>query len=229
MIRIRRSTERGHADHGWLDAYHTFSFARYFDPAHMSFGDLRVLNQDRVRGGGGFPTHPHDNMEIVTYVLEGALEHRDSMGNGSRIVPGDVQFMSAGTGVTHSEVNVSRDEDLHLLQMWVVPAQRGGEPRYGQTHLPTDERQGRLALAVAPDGAPITIGQDARMYVGLFDAGERATLDVASRRAWVHVARGRARVNGQELGPGDGAGLEGESSLVVEGIERADVVVWDLA
>ncbi|MDA8620896.1 pirin family protein [Planctomycetota bacterium] len=233
MITLRRSADRGHADHGWLDARHTFSFASYFDPEFMQWGSLRVLNQDRIQGGGGFPRHPHQDMEIVTVVLEGELRHEDSMGNGSVIRPGDVQYMSAGTGVTHSEFNASENEPLHLLQMWVVPARPGGEPRYDQRHITPAERQGRLALAAGPASetspAPITIGQDARLLLGTFDASEAADLPLSGRRAWVHVASGAVRVNGHDLGPGDGAGLVNEAELRIEGLERAEVVVWDLA
>lgn len=233
MITLRRSADRGHADHGWLDARHTFSFASYFDPEFMQWGSLRVLNQDRIRGGGGFPKHPHQDMEIVTVVLEGELRHEDSMGNGSVIRPGDVQYMSAGTGVTHSEFNASENEPLHLLQMWVMPARPGGEPRYDQRHFTPAERQGRLALAAGPASetspAPITIGQDARLLLGTFDASEAADLPLSGRRAWVHVASGAVRVNGHDLGPGDGAGLVNEAELRIEGLERAEVVVWDLA
>ncbi|MBL6755401.1 MAG: pirin family protein [Planctomycetes bacterium] len=233
MITLRRSADRGHADHGWLDARHTFSFASYFDPEFMQWGSLRVLNQDRIRGGGGFPRHPHQDMEIVTVVLEGELRHEDSMGNGSVIRPGDVQYMSAGTGVTHSEFNASENEPLHLLQMWVMPARPGGEPRYDQRHFTPAERQGRLALAAGPASetspAPITIGQDARLLLGTFDASEAADLPLSGRRAWVHVASGAVRVNGHDLGPGDGAGLVDEAELRIEGLERAEVVVWDLA
>ncbi|MDA8593026.1 pirin family protein [Planctomycetota bacterium] len=233
MITLRRSADRGHADHGWLDARHTFSFASYFDPEFMQWGSLRVLNQDRIQGRGGFPRHPHQDMEIVTVVLEGELRHEDSMGNGSVIRPGDVQYMSAGTGVTHSEFNASENEPLHLLQMWVVPARPGGEPRYDQRHFTPAERQGRLALAAGPASetspAPITIGQDARLLLGTFDASEAADLPLSGRRAWVHVASGAVRVNGHDLGPGDGAGLVNEAELRIEGLERAEVVVWDLA
>jgi len=232
MITIRRSDDRGHADHGWLDAHHTFSFAGYFDPDFMGFGHLRVLNQDRVRPQRGFGTHPHEDMEIVTYVLEGVLEHRDSMGNGSQIRPGEVQFMSAGTGVTHSEVNPSSDQTLELLQMWVIPARRGTEPRYDQRPFPAAERQGRLRLVVSPDGADgsITIGQDARLYASLLAAGEEAELALdPRRRGWLHVARGAVRANGTELGPGDGAAVQGEERLVLEGVRPADLVYWDLA
>ena len=231
MITVRRSDERGHANHGWLDTYHTFSFASYFDPDHVQFGPLRVLNQDRVAPGRGFGTHGHRDMEIVTYVLEGALEHRDSMGTGSRMRPGDVQLMSAGTGVTHSEFNGSSEEPLHFLQMWILPRELGTEPRYEQRFFDEGERRGRLRLVVSPDGADesLEIGQDARLYAGLFDAGEAARLARGSERsAWVHVARGRVRVNGRELGPGDGAGLSGEEALAVEGVEDAEIVVWEL-
>jgi redox-sensitive bicupin YhaK (pirin superfamily) len=233
MITLRRSADRGHADHGWLDARHTFSFASFFDPAFMYWGSLRVLNQDRIQGGGGFPRHPHRDMEIVTVVLEGELRHVDSMGNGSVIRPGDVQYMSAGSGVTHSEFNASEREPLHLLQMWVVPARPGGEPRYDQRHFTPAERQGRLAptagSASETSPAPITIGQDARLFLGTFDASEAADLPLIGRRAWVHVASGTVRVNGHDLGPGDGAGLVDEAEMRLEGKERAEVVVWDLA
>ncbi len=232
MITLRRSADRGHADHGWLDARHTFSFASYFDPGFMHWGSLRVLNQDRIQGGGGFPRHPHQDMEIVTVVLEGELRHEDSMGNGSVIRPGDVQYMSAGSGGTHSEFNASEDEPLHLLQMWVLPARPGGEPRYDQRHFSPAERQGRLALAAGPASesplAPITIGQDARLFLGTFDPSEQASLTIEGRRAWVHVSSGEVRLNDRVLGPGDGAGVVDEATLRIEGIQRADVIVWGL-
>jgi len=232
MITLRRSADRGHADHGWLDARHTFSFASYFDPEFTQWGSLRVLNQDRIQGGGGFPRHPHQDMEIVTVVLEGELRHEDSMGHGSVIRPGDVQYMSAGSGVTHSEFNASEDEPLHLLQMWVLPARPGGEPRYDQHHFSPAERQGRLTLAAGPASesspAPITIGQDARLFLGTFDPSEQASLTIEGRRAWVHVSSGEVRLNDLVLGPGDGAGVVDEATLRIEGIQRADVVVWDL-
>ena len=233
MITPRRSADRGHADHGWLDARHTFSFASYFDPSFMQWGSLRVLNQDRIQGGAGFPRHPHQDMEIVTVVLEGELRHEDSMGTGAVIRPGEVQYMSAGSGVTHSEFNASGNEPLHLLQMWVVPARSGGEPRYDQRYFPPAERRGRLALAAGPASesspAPITIGQDARLFLGTFDASEAASLPLEGRRAWIHVASGAVRVNGHDLGPGDGAGMVDEVELRLEGVDRAEVVVWDLA
>lgn len=234
MIHLRKSEERGHADHGWLDARHTFSFAEYYDPDQHHFGALRVLNQDRVAPGQGFPTHGHDNMEIVTYVLEGTLEHRDSMGTGSQLRNGEVQLMSAGTGVQHSEFNPSPDEALHLLQMWVFPSERGTEPRYEQKDFPLEERRGKLRLVVSSDGSDgsLTIGQDAKLFAGLFGAGEKAELSLAEGRcAWLHVARGEIRLNDLHLGPGDGAGIRDEKHITitgVEGEEDAELVLWDL-
>jgi len=232
LITLRPARERGHADHGWLDAYHTFSFAGYHDPAHVHFGDLRVLNQDRVAPGMGFPPHAHRDMEIVTWVLAGALQHKDSLGNGSIIRPGEAQFMSAGSGVQHSEFNASKSETLHLLQMWVIPARDGGTPRYDQRTVSEDARRDRFALAVSPDGAQdsMVIGADARLYVADLAPGARAALDLdARRRAWLHVATGRVRLGELELGPGDGAGLVGERGLELEGVEQAQLVLWDLA
>lgn len=231
MITLRRSAERGHVDHGWLDTYHTFSFASYHDPDFMGFSELRVINQDVVAPGRGFGTHGHRDMEIVTHVLEGVLEHRDSMGNGSRIVPGEVQLMSAGTGVTHSEFNGSKSEPLHLLQMWVMPARQGFTPRYEQKEFPLDERRGRLRLVVSPDGreGSLTIGQDARLYTGVLD-GPAAVHQAlgAERCAWLHVARGRLRLGGETLGPGDGAAIFDERELVLSDAHEAEVVLWDL-
>ena len=231
MITLRRSEDRGHADHGWLDAYHTFSFADYFDPDHVHFSVLRVLNQDRLAPGTGFPTHPHRDMEIVTYVLEGLLQHKDSLGNGSLIRPGEVQFMSAGTGVLHSEFNASQSERLQLLQMWVFPRQKGTPPAYDQKSFPLAEREDRLRLVVSPDGrdGSIRIGQDASLYAGMLAAGARVEQALAQgRSAWLHVARGRLALNGTELGPGDGAAIQGEERLVLEGREEAELVLWDL-
>jgi hypothetical protein len=230
MLKIRRSDERGHAHHGWLEARHTFSFADYYDPAHLHFGVLRVLNQDRIAAGQGFAPHPHRDMEIVTYVLEGSLEHRDSMGNGSRILPGEVQFMSAGTGVQHSEFNASKEELLHLLQMWVFPDQKNLTPRYDQKDY-SDPRQGRLCLVVSPDGAEgsITIGQDAFLHVGLLEAEDADSLALGrNRSAWLHVARGTVRANGVTLGPGDGAAITEEDEVRIQSVETADVVLWNL-
>ncbi|HVS19867.1 MAG TPA: pirin family protein [Planctomycetota bacterium] len=232
MITLRPSNERGHADHGWLDARHTFSFADYHDPAHMHFGHLRVLNQDRIAPGAGFPPHGHRDMEIVTWVLQGALQHRDSMGNGSVIRPGEAQHMGAGSGVQHSEFNASQSEPLHLLQMWVLPAVSGGAPRYGQLEVSQDARLNRFALTASPDGADgsLVIGQDARLYVADLAAGASLSQDLdPARRAWLHVATGRVRLGERELGPGDGAGLEREAGLELVGVEPAQLVLWDLA
>lgn len=230
MITIRHSQDRGHADHGWLKSAHTFSFAGYYDPEFLAHGSLRVLNQDRVAGGGGFPPHGHANMEIVSYVLEGAMEHRDSMGTGSVMRPGDVQLMSAGRGVQHSEFNASDTEPLHFLQMWVMPARDGTDPGYQQKSFSLEERQGRLRLVVSPDGedGSLRIGQDASLYAGLFAKGEEAVHQLAEgRSAWLHVATGSVDVNGTRLGPGDGAAIVNESQIHVHGVEDAEVVLWD--
>ncbi len=229
MITLRRSEERGHADHGWLDTYHTFSFAEYWNPEFMGFGPLRVLNQDRVAASRGFGTHGHRDMEIVTYVLGGALEHRDSLGNGSRILPGEVQLMSAGTGVTHSEFNASSEEELEFLQMWIVPREPGTEPRYEQRAF--DDLDGQLRLVVSPDGedGSLTIAQDARLFAGTLRAGDRVESPLgAGRSAWLHVARGELRLNGELLGPGDGAAVQAEPGVVLQSEGPADVVLWEL-
>jgi len=231
MITPRRSAERGHADHGWLNTYHTFSFADYHDPDFMHFGPLRVLNQDRVAPGQGFGTHGHRDMEIVSCVLQGVLEHKDSMGNGAQMRPGEVQLMSAGSGVTHSEFNGSRSEPLHFLQMWVLPRRRGTPPRYEQKAFSEEERRGRLLLVVSPDGrqGSLTIDQDARLHLGLLERAERAEhLLAPGRCAWLHVARGSVTLNGETLGPGDGAGIRDESHLSLVGVESAELVLWDL-
>jgi redox-sensitive bicupin YhaK (pirin superfamily) len=232
MIRIRRSSERGHANHGWLETYHTFSFADYHDADFMGFRDLRVLNQDRVAPGEGFPRHGHRDMEIVSYVLEGALEHKDSLGNGSQMRPGEVQLMSAGTGVMHSEYNASRKDPLHFLQMWILPASESTKPRYEQKMFAESERRGRLRLVVAPDGADgaLTIGQDVRLFAGLLDGAERIQHALPDGRdAWLHVARGRLALNGQALGPGDGAAIVDERTLTLEKGDGAELVLWELA
>lgn len=231
MITIRRSKDRGHANHGWLDTYHTFSFADYYDPAFTGFSHLRVVNQDRVEPGRGFQTHAHKDMEIVSYVLEGVLEHQDSMGNGSQMRPGDVQLMSAGTGVTHSEFNASREEPLQFLQMWISPRERNTRPRYEQKAFSAEERQGRLRLVVSEDGddGSVTIGQDAKLYAGLLAPEERADHDLPPNRvAWLHVPHGRLLLNGLELGPGDGAAIRDESHLAFQGLAAAEFVIWDL-
>lgn len=231
MITLRRATERGHANHGWLDTWHTFSFAGYRDPRHMGYRTLRVINDDKVAPGHGFGTHPHADMEIVTYVLGGQLQHRDSMGTGSIIEPGEVQRMTAGTGVTHSEINPSRSEPLHLLQIWILPEERRLRPSYEQKRFTDEERRGRLRLVASRDGrdGSVTIHQDAAMYAGLFTAGERATHELAAGRgAWVHIARGEAEINGNKLGAGDAAAIEGEP-ITIAGTRDAEVLVFDLA
>lgn len=233
MLTVRPAHDRGHADWGWLDTWHTFSFADYHDPRHMGFRALRVINDDRVAAGAGFPMHGHRDMEIVTYVLAGALQHRDSMGNGSVLRPGDVQRMTAGTGVRHSEVNASRTDPLHLLQIWILPDQRNRTPGYEEKAFSDEEKRGRLRLVASRDGrdGSVTIHQDAALYATLLGEGEAATHTLApGRHAWVHVARGRARVNGLELGPGDGLAASDEAELRLEGLgELADVLVFDLA
>ena len=231
MLEVRRSQERGYADHGWLRSYHTFSFADYYDPAHMGFGPLRVINEDRIAPGTGFGTHGHRDMEIISYVLEGALAHEDSMGNGSAIVPGDVQRMSAGTGVRHSEFNHSKDGTTHFLQIWIEPGQRGIPPGYEQKHFDATSKRGRLRLIASPDAADgsVTIHQDARVYAGLFDGAERAAHPLApGRRAFVHVARGAAVVNGTPLGAGDALKASGVQEIVIEKGEGAEVLLFDL-
>ncbi len=232
MISIRRSGERGHARHGWLDSHHTFSFADYHDPAHMGFRALRVINEDRVAPGAGFPTHPHRDMEIISYVLEGGLEHKDSMGTGSVIVPGDVQRMSAGTGVRHSEYNASKTEPVHFLQIWLVPDSSGLAPSYEQKTFSKEEKQGRLRVVASPNGRDGSIGlnADAVLHAGLFASGERAELALGKgRHAWVHVARGKARINGSDLEAGDGAAFSNAETVRVEGIDASEVLVFDLA
>ncbi len=231
MMKVRRAEERGHANHGWLDTHHTFSFADYHDPAHMGFRALRVINDDRVAPGEGFGTHPHRDMEIISYVLEGALEHKDSMGNGSVIRPGEVQRMSAGTGITHSEFNNSKAEPVHVLQIWLLPQERGRSPSYEQKLFDPEQRAGRLRLVASPDGADgsTTVHSDAKVYVGTFDAEQGAELTLApNRHAWVHVARGRVRVNGTAVKAGDGVSLSSEPKLRIDQAERAEVLVFEL-
>lgn len=231
-MQIRPSSERGHAQHGWLDSFHTFSFASYYDPAHMGFRALRVINQDRVAPGEGFGAHPHEDMEIVSYVLEGGLEHRDSMGNGSVIRPGDVQRMSAGTGVVHSEHNASQESPVHFLQIWIVPDRRGLAPGYEQKTFPEPERQGRLRLIGSRDGreGSVTIHQDVDLYASLLGAGEGARFELRSgRHAWLHVARGSVEVNGRRLGPGDGASIDEPGAIELRGVDRAELLLFDLA
>ena len=232
MITIRLAEDRGHADHGWLNTFHTFSFADYHDPKQMGFRGLRVINEDRVQPAQGFGTHPHRDMEIISYVLEGALQHRDSMGNGSIIRPDDVQRMSAGTGVTHSEFNASRDELVHFLQIWLMPAERGIKPGYEQRTFGPEQKNGRLRLVASPDGreGSVTIHTDASLYAGLFAGGVAGELALGKdRHSWVQIARGKARVNGHDLKAGDGAALTDESGVRIEGIDASEVLVFDLA
>ena len=232
MIRVRKAEERGHFDHGWLNTYHTFSFDEYYDPRHMGFQALRVINEDRVVPGAGFPTHSHRDMEIVSYVLEGALEHRDSMGNTSVIRPGEVQRMSAGAGVTHSEYNPSRAEPLHFLQIWILPERRGLAPSYAQKAFPEEERRGRLRLVASPDGGAgsVRIHQDARLLSALLAPGQEALHELApGRHAWVQVARGAIAVNGETLTAGDGAAVSEEASVWLSDKDQAEVLVFELA
>ena len=232
MIEIRRAGERGHAEHGWLDSWHSFSFADYYDPAHMGFGPLRVINEDRIQPGTGFGTHGHRDMEIISYVLEGALAHKDSMGTGSTIVPGDVQRMSAGRGVLHSEFNHAKDAATHFLQIWIEPSVRGIAPSYEQKHFDATSKRGRLRLVASPDGADssVTIHQDTRVYATLLEGAERATHALATgRRAYVHVVRGGLTVNGTPLEAGDAAKLAGVAEIVLEKGQGAEALLFDLS
>jgi redox-sensitive bicupin YhaK (pirin superfamily) len=231
MITLRPAHERGHADHGWLDSWHSFSFADYRDDRHVHWGPLRVINEDRVAAGRGFGQHGHRDMEIISYVLEGALGHKDSMGNSSSIVPGDVQRMSAGTGVQHSEFNYSDSGATHFLQIWIIPNQTGVAPSYEEKRFPAEEKQGRLRLVVSPDGSDgsVSIHQDARMYAGLFDEDEKAELDLAAGRlGYVHVARGEVSVNGHALSAGDALLFADEPQIAIAGGRSAEVLVFDL-
>jgi quercetin 2,3-dioxygenase len=232
MIRVRKARERGHFDHGWLDTWHTFSFDQYWDPEHMGFRVLRVINDDRVAPGRGFPTHGHRDMEIITWVLDGSLEHRDSMGNGSIIKPGEAQRMTAGSGVTHSEFNPSKEGLLRLLQIWILPDRRGLPPGYEQKHFPEAEREGRLRLIASPDGrdGSVTIHQDAKVYAALLAAGQTIHFDAEPTRGlWLQVARGCVLAGGHELAEGDGLAVEGERQLEMQGIDRSEVLLFDLA
>jgi redox-sensitive bicupin YhaK (pirin superfamily) len=231
MLDIRHANQRGRAEHGWLSSRHTFSFANYHDPKQNGFSDLLVINDDRVAPGQGFGKHPHRDMEIFSYVLEGALEHKDTMGTGSVIVPGDIQLMSAGTGVAHSEYNHSRSEPVHFMQIWIAPSQKGTAPRYQQSHFAPEEKRGALRLVMSPDGAneSLILQQDARVYAGLFDGEESARLVLQPNRyAYVHVARGSLAVNGVQLGEGDGARVRGEEVLTFTQGRDAEVLVFDL-
>lgn len=231
MIQVRKASDRGVAEHGWLSSRHSFSFADYRDPDHIGFSDLRVINEDRVMPGQGFGTHPHRDMEIFSYVLEGTLAHSDSMGTGSQIKPGDVQLMSAGSGVTHSEFNGSEDEPVHFLQIWIVPDHTGGEPVYQQQHFSDADKRGCLRLIISPDGrdGPLRIQQDTNVYAGLFDGDESATLTLdKNRHAYAHVARGSIELNGVKLEAGDGVRLRNPQTLQLTAGKDAEVLVFDL-
>jgi len=235
MIQVRRGNERGHADHGWLDTYHTFSFANYFDPDHMGFRSLRVINEDWVKPGYGFPTHPHNDMEIITYVLEGSLEHKDSMGTGSVIRPGEVQKMSAGTGVRHSEFNHSENEPVHLYQIWILPESKGIKPMYEQKAIPAVEKQGKLRLVASPHGGngsnAVKLSQNAEVFATELAAGQSVEHRLAAGRyAWVQVARGTVSLNGNDLSAGDGAAVAQEEKLQITGASgKSEVLLFDMA
>jgi redox-sensitive bicupin YhaK (pirin superfamily) len=231
-LKIRRSADRGHANHGWLDSYHTFSFANYYDPAHMGYRSLRVINQDRVEPGRGFPTHPHRDMEIFSYILEGAIAHRDSMGNGRELLPGEIQLMSAGTGVTHSEFNPRDDAPLHLLQIWIEPAQQGLAPSYTEWRPSDADRGGEDVVVISPDGrdGSAVIHQDAVVRRLLLAPGGQVQHEVHDGRgAWVQLIRGAMTANGERLAPGDGACTEGAGTLALRADERVEALLFDLA
>jgi len=232
MLTLRRAEERGRANFGWLDSRHSFSFGHYFDPKHMGFGPLRVINDDRVAGEGGFPTHPHADMEIITYVLEGGLEHRDSLGTGSVVRPGDVQRMSAGSGVRHSEFNASKTDPVHFLQIWIVPEKRGLEPNYEQKTFSEADKRGKLRLIGSRDGrdGSVTIHQDVDLYATVLADGERVRHELgAGRVAWVQVARGTATLNGEQLYPGDGVAVDEADALELTGTSESEILVFDMS
>jgi len=232
MLILRQAEERGRASFGWLDSRHTFSFGQYFDPAHMGFGPLRVINDDHVAGGEGFPAHPHADMEIVSYVLDGALEHKDGLGTGSVIRPGDVQRMSAGSGIRHSEFNASKTEPVHFLQIWIVPEKKGLKPGYEQKTFPAEEKHGKLRLVGSRDGrnGSVTIHQDVDFYAAVLGDGEAVTHDLKSgRKAWVQIARGSATLNGEDLREGDGVAVEEPGTLALTGASKdAEILLFDL-
>lgn len=232
MLNIRKSQDRGYADHGWLKSFHSFSFAGYFDPEHMGWGNLRVINEDRIAPGTGFGTHGHKDMEIISYVVSGALGHKDSIGTGASIPPGDVQRMSAGRGIQHSEYNYAPQDETHFFQIWIEPNVKGIAPGYEQKTFTAPEKQGQLRLVASPDGADgsVTIHADARMYSGLLDGAQTATLALdPARKAYVHVVRGAVSVNGQSLQGGDAAKLTDEATLSLADAQDAEVLVFDLA
>jgi hypothetical protein len=232
MLTIRKAEDRGHANHGWLNTYHTFSFANYYDPKHMGFRALRVINEDRVSPAAGFGTHGHRNMEIITYVLEGALEHKDSIGTGSVIKPGEVQRMSAGTGIMHSEFNHSKTEPVHFLQIWLLPEREGLAPGYEQQNFSPAKTPGKLQLVAARDGreGSVTVHQDVELYAGVLKAGDRISHSLKPQRhAWVQVARGAISLNGVPLDTSDGAGISEETDVVIEATKDAEILLFDLA
>jgi redox-sensitive bicupin YhaK (pirin superfamily) len=232
MITLRKSQERGYADHGWLKSFHSFSFAGYYDPAHMGWGNLRVINEDRVAADAGFGTHAHRDMEIISYVISGELAHQDSMGNGASIPPGDVQRMSAGSGITHSEFNHAKDATTHFFQIWIAPAQLGITPGYEQKTFADSEKRGQLRLVASPDGAngSVTIHADAALYAGLLDQHETVTIALdPARKGYVHLVRGSVAVNGQRLTTGDAALIANEHQLTLSAANNAEVLFFDLA
>jgi len=232
MIQVRKAAERGHFDHGWLDTYHTFSFGDYYDPGHMGFRSLRVINDDRVHPGQGFGMHGHRDMEIVTYVLDGALEHKDSMGNGSTIRAGELQRITAGTGVRHSEFNPSDKEGVHLYQIWLLPQRKGLEPGYEELALSEEEKRGRFRLVASPNGAAgsLTIHQDARLYLASLLPGESITQEIEpSRGAWLQVLRGKVNFHGSDLSAGDGVAVTDENAISVQATDPSEVLLFDLA
>ncbi|WP_072377892.1 pirin family protein [Hyphomicrobium sp. NDB2Meth4] len=231
MLTLRRAEERGRANFGWLDSRHSFSFGHYFDPKHMGFGPLRVINDDRVTGGGGFPAHPHADMEIISYVLEGGLEHKDSLGTGSVVRPGDVQRMSAGTGVRHSEFNASKSEPVHFLQIWILPERKGLEPSYEQKTFSDADKRGKLRLIGSRNGrdGSVTIHQDVDLYATVLGDGDKVEHELKQGRVgWVQVARGTATLNGEQLYPGDGVAVEDAGKLEIVGSSEAEVLVFDM-
>lgn len=231
MLELRKSQDRGLSDLGWLYSHHTFSFSHYYDPKQVGFSDLLVINDDRVAANRGFGTHPHQDMEIFTYVLEGALAHQDSMGNGAIIYPGDVQMMSAGTGIQHSEMNPQADHAVHLLQIWIVPNRKGVQPRYQQIHFAEDEKRGKLRLIISPnaENGSLSVYQDIRVYAGLFDGDEKTTLPLADNRyVYVHVAKGELSLNGLTLQAGDGVKIRDEKNLSFSSGNKAEVLVFDM-
>ncbi|CAN5575125.1 MAG: pirin family protein [Pyrinomonadaceae bacterium] len=232
MIIIRKAKDRGHFNFGWLDTYHTFSFGDYYDASFMGFRNLRVINEDFVHAGRGFPTHSHRDMEIITYILEGALEHRDSMGNGSVIRPGDVQRMTAGTGISHSEANPSSEEPVHLLQIWIMPEQRGLKPSYEEKFFGDEKQQRGMRLVASADGrdGSVTVHQDVKVYAAALDTGKEVNHKLMpTRHAWIQVARGAIVLNGENLDQGDGAAISGESALAIDGRDGAEILLFDLA